>query len=71
MECLEERGLDGSLVMGCVWSLTMLVVICMGRKRMMGKVIEGHVKSDFPGGPVAKIPHSQCREPRFDPWSGN
>ena len=26
---------------------------------------------DFPGGPVAKAPHSQCRGPRFDPWSGN
>ena len=24
-----------------------------------------------PGGPVAKIPHSQSRGPRFDPWSGN
>ena len=26
---------------------------------------------DFPGGSVAKISHSQCRGPRFDPWSGN
>ena len=26
---------------------------------------------DFPGGPVVKTPHSQCREPRFDPRSGN
>ena len=26
---------------------------------------------DFPGGPVAKPPSSQCREPGFDPWSGN
>ena len=25
--------------------------------------------SDFPGGPVAKTMCSQCREPRFDPWS--
>ena len=22
-------------------------------------------------GPVAKAPHSQCRRPRFDPWSGS
>ena len=22
---------------------------------------------DFPGGPVAKTPHSQCRRPEFDP----
>ena len=26
---------------------------------------------DFPGGPVAKTPHSQCRGPGFNPWSGN
>ena len=26
---------------------------------------------DFPGGPVAKALHSQCRGPGFNPWSGN
>ena len=26
---------------------------------------------DFPGGPMAKIPCSQCRGPGFNPWSGN
>ena len=26
---------------------------------------------NFPGGPMAKTPHSQCRGPGFDPWSGN
>ena len=26
---------------------------------------------DFPGGPVAKTLHSQCRGPRFNPSSGN
>ena len=26
---------------------------------------------DFPGGSMAKTPHSQCRGPGFDPWSGN
>ena len=26
---------------------------------------------DFPGGPVAKTPCSQCRGDGFDPWSGN
>ena len=25
--------------------------------------------SDFPGGPVTKTPHSQCKGPRLDPWS--
>ena len=26
---------------------------------------------DFPGGPAAKTLSSQCRGPRFDPWSGS
>ena len=26
---------------------------------------------DFPGDPVAKTLCSQCREPRFNPWSRN
>ena len=26
---------------------------------------------DFPGGPVARTPCSQCRGPGLDPWSGN
>ena len=26
---------------------------------------------DFPGGPAAKIPCSQCRGPGFNPWSGS
>ena len=26
---------------------------------------------DFPGGPVGKTLHSQCRGPEFDPWLGN
>jgi len=25
----------------------------------------------FPGAPVAKTMSSQCRGPRFNPWSGN
>ena len=28
------------------------------------------LERDFPGGPVAKTLSSQCRGPRFDPWSG-
>ena len=26
---------------------------------------------DFPGGTVVGTPHSQCRGPGFNPWSGN
>ena len=29
------------------------------------------VRMDFPGGPVAKTPCSWCREPGFNPRSGN
>ena len=33
--------------------------------------IKGMKMRDFPGGPVAKTPHSQSRGSRFNPWSGN
>ena len=26
---------------------------------------------DFPGGPVGKTPHFQCRGHQFSPWCGN
>ena len=26
---------------------------------------------DFPGGPLGKIPRSQCKGPGFNPWSGD
>ena len=29
------------------------------------------ITRDFPGGPVAKTPWSQSKEPEFNPWSGN
>ena len=32
--------------------------ICLERNQVMG---------DFPGGPVVKMLHSQCRGPGFDP----
>ena len=40
----------------------------------MGNQYSAFVRSngqDFLGGPVAKTPSSQCREPGFDPWLGN
>ena len=27
-----------------------------------------NIIQDFPGGPVTKIPRSQCRRPGFDSW---
>lgn len=32
---------------------------------------EENEKMDFPGSPVAKTPHSRCRGPGFNHWSGN
>ena len=32
-------------------------------------MIKVAISSNFPGGPVAKTLHSQCRGPRFIPWS--
>ena len=42
-----------------------------GEEEKDGKSYRKTCQKRLPGGPVAKIPHSQCREPRFDPWSGN
>ena len=42
-----------------------------GGKGTMKKRGKSDAGRDFPGGPVAKTPCSQCRGPRFDPWSGN
>ena len=36
----------------------------------MHKEIKGN-DMDFPGGPVARTPHSQCWGHGFNPWSGN
>ena len=45
-----------------------------------GHTIKGNLRSqfqrsknarDFPSGPVFKTWSSQCRGPRFDPWSEN
>ena len=33
-------------------------------------LVENKKDRDFPGSPVSKTPCSQCRGPRFDPWSG-
>ena len=37
----------------------------------LGHQVSKEGEGDFPGGPVAKTPHPQCRGPRFHPWSGN
>ena len=45
-----------------------------GLGRTMKERVWVHISNlywDFPGGPVAKTPHSQCRGSRLDAWSGN
>ena len=42
-----------------------------GRLGLLGIFQTLGVTGDFPGGTVIKTPHSQCRGPMFDPWSGN
>ena len=37
----------------------------------MQKGINVRSPRDFPSDPMAKTLHSQCWEPRFNPWSGN
>ena len=45
----------------------MLVVDVVRAER---KLLQNPGFRGFPGGPVAKTPHSQCRGSRFTPWSG-
>ena len=47
------------------WSIPMIRLCCMVQ------LILRKGAWDFPGEPVVKTPHSQCRGPRFNPWLGN
>ena len=42
----------------------------MGPEKVHWKGKQG-VERDFPGGPMAKTPGSQCMGPGFNPWSEN
>ena len=45
---------------------------CQGAFSVIGDIDDLNVvRRDFPGGPVVKTPHSQCRGHGFDPWSGS
>ena len=44
---------------------------CVELKIVMLCEVSQKEDSNFPGGPVAKTLHSQCRGPGFDPWSGD
>ena len=34
----------------------------------LGDTAAGMASWEFPGGPVVRIPRSQCQGPGFDPW---
>ena len=38
---------------------------------LLNFVLRPRTLGDFPGSPVVKTQHFQCRGCRFDPWSGN
>ena len=46
-----------------------MIVYIENPKESTKKLLE-IINRDFPGGPVAKTLRSQCRGPRFNPWSG-
>ena len=53
------------------WRTTEEEKMCNFQNSAGGKYEENDKKGRVPGGPVAKIPCSQCRGPRFESWSGN
>ena len=42
-----------------------------GQIKTLTNQVKNLISRDFPGGPVTRTLHSQCRGPGFDPWSGN
>ena len=55
------------------WISTSCVVLHFtdGETEALNKSLKISRHWDFPGGPVVKALHSQCRGPRFSPWTGN
>ena len=72
---------EGVYVLPMVWILGIsFIIICSLQLQGHGLQTTGEyemeeqpkwLQRDFPGGPVAETPHSQCRGPGFDPWLGN
>ena len=60
--CYMERCPHTGLRWKCPHPARRHTGCCGGGKKRTG---------DFPGGLVAKISHSQCKGPGFNPWSGN
>ena len=69
-----SSSLSGSLANSCVTQQAIRLFKEMSSKMdtstlksLMASIFKK--KRDFPSGPVTKTPSSQCRGPRFDPWS--
>ena len=52
-----------------LWTIKFL--ICTLEEACSVWVVSKSASGEFPGGPVAKTPCSQGREPSFDSWAGN
>ena len=53
------------LALGLQWSWVIVTeTVWLAKSKMLNSLY-------FPGGLMAKIPHSQCRGPGFHSWSGN
>ena len=59
---ISHPGASGLLV-------SVLAGISSERGFTAASLLESSAFRDFSGGPVGKTPCSQCRGPRFDPWS--
>ena len=64
---LSDEGLSSSLAID---TKRPLVPCHVGLTTMAVCFIQVHKPREFPGGPVAKTPHSQCRGPGINPWLG-
>ena len=60
----KEFGSENYISKRLLWLIWWMVY---SRRRLRHR----NFYSDLLGGLVAKTPYSQCRGPRFDPWSGN
>ena len=64
-------SLPGSLFPSQAFTKLALLECQLLRRRPMTPYLGKTTSWDFPGGPGAEPPHSQCRGPKFYPWSGN
>ena len=62
---LFERAWVETKILNISFCHTVILSIKKKKEKRTSSVV------DFPGSPVVKIPHFQCRGQGLDPWSGN